>query len=165
MESIIGSLTWEEMPSDFRTPFRMMRTPGVGWLMVSVANMFVKKMLPDATHRTLSDEAQAHYASAFPTVASRKAVRQWPLEVPISGKPADNVAVIDSYRDWLTQTELPKLLFYANPGAIIRADDVTWCRENMSNLETVDIGDGIHFVQEDNPELIGSELAKWHAAL
>ncbi len=75
------------------------------------------------------------------------------------------MAVIDSYRDWLTQTELPKLLFYADPGAIIQADDVTWCRENMSNLQTVDIGDGIHFVQEDNPELIGSELAKWHAAL
>jgi len=165
MEAIISTLTWEDMPKDFRMAFRMMRTPGVGWLMISVANMFVKKMLPDATHRKLSSEAQAHYASAFPTVASRKAVRQWPLEVPISGKPADNVAVIDAYREWLTRTELPKLLFYASPGAIIGADDVTWCREHLSNLHAVDIGDGIHFVQEDNPELIGSELAKWHAAL
>ena len=165
MEAIISSLTWEDMPKDFRMAFRMMRTPGVGWLMISVANMFVKKMLPDATHRKLSSEAQAHYASAFPTVASRKAVRQWPLEVPISGKPADNVAVIDAYREWLTRTELPKLLFYASPGAIIGADDVAWCREHLSNLHAVDIGDGIHFVQEDNPELIGSELAKWHASL
>ena len=165
MEAIISSLTWEELPSDFRMAFRMMRTPGVGWLMISVANMFVKKMLPDATHRTLGSEAQAHYASAFPTVSSRKAVRQWPLEVPISGKPADNVAVIEAYRDWLTRTELPKLLFYATPGAIIGADGVAWCREHLSNLHAVDVGEGIHFVQEDNPELIGSELARWHAAL
>jgi len=165
MEAIIGTMTWQEMPRDFRMAFRVMRTPGAGWLMISVANMFVKKMLPDATHRELSSEAQAYYASAFPTVASRKAVRQWPIEVPISGKPADNVAIIEAYRDWLTRTEIPKLLFYANPGGIISAEGVAWCREQLSNLQTVDIGDGIHFVQEDNPELIGSELAKWHAAL
>ena len=164
-EAIVSSITWEEMPKDFRMAFRMMRTPGVGWAMISGANMFVKKMLPDATSRELSEEAKAYYASAFPTVASRKAVRQWPLEVPISGKPADNVAVIEAYRDWLTQTDIPKILFYAHPGGLIDDDQVAWCRENLSNLQTVDIGDGIHFVQEDNPELIGSELSKWYAAL
>ena len=78
---------------------------------------------------------------------------------------ADNVAVIEAYRDWLTRTEIPKLLFHASPGGIIQAEGVAWCREQLSNLDTVDIGEGIHFVQEDNPELIGSELAKWHAAL
>ena len=165
MESILSTLEWKDMPSDFRMAFRVMRTPGLGWLMISVANMFVKKMLPDATYRDLSPEAQAYYASAFPTVASRKAVRQWPSEVPIAGKPADNVAIIEAYREWLTHTDLPKLLFHADPGGLIDAEAVAWCRENMSSLQTVDIGDGIHFVQEDNPELIGSELAKWYAAL
>jgi haloalkane dehalogenase len=165
MESILSTMEWKDMPSDFRMAFRVMRTPGLGWLMISVANMFVKKMLPDATHRDLSPEAQAYYASAFPTVASRKAVRQWPSEVPIAGKPADNVAIIEAYREWLTHTDLPKLLFHADPGGLIDAEAVAWCRENMSNLDTVDIGAGIHFVQEDNPELIGSELAKWYAAL
>lgn len=165
MEAMVTTMTWEEMPRDFRMAFRMMRTPGIGWLMISVANLFVKKMLPDATHRDLSEEAQAYYASAFPTVASRKAVRQWPLEVPISGKPADNVAVIEAYRDWLTSTQIPKLLFVAHPGAIIDDRRAAWCRENLPNLETVDIGEGIHFVQEDNPELIGTQLARWYAAL
>ena len=165
MESIIGTLEWEDMPKDFRMAFRMMRTPGVGFAMISVGNLFVKKMLPDATHRTLSPEAQAYYASAFPTVASRKPVRQWPLEVPIAGKPADNTAVINAYREWLTKTAIPKLLFHAHPGAIIDADAATWCQDNMSNLSTVDIGEGIHFVQEDNPELIGTELANWYDAL
>lgn len=162
MESIIGTLEWEDMPKDFRMAFRMMRTPGVGFAMISVGNLFVKKMLPDATHRTLSPEAYAYYASAFPTVASRKPVRQWPLEVPIAGKPADNVAIIMAYREWLTKTEIPKLMFHAHPGAIIDSDAAAWCRDNMPNLSTVDIGEGIHFVQEDNPDLIGTELAKWY---
>ena len=32
-------------------------------------------------------------------------------------------------------------------------------------LKTVDIGEGIHFVQEDNPHKIGEELAEWHQGL
>jgi haloalkane dehalogenase len=97
MEAMLFSLTWDLMPANFRMPFRMMRSPGIGWLMISVANIFIKKMLPDMVYRGLSPEAQAHYASAFPSIASRKAVRQWPLEIPIDGKPADNMAAIKAY--------------------------------------------------------------------
>ena len=42
---------------------------------------------------------------------------------------------------------------------------VEWCKQNLKNLTTVDIGPGIHFVQEDNPHLIGSELAAWYSKL
>jgi haloalkane dehalogenase len=165
MEAMVGPLTWASMPADFRMAFRMMRSPGIGWLMIAVANMFIKKMLPDATHRKITPEAQNYYASAYPTVASRKAIRQWPLEVPISGTPQDNVAVISAYREWLTKTPLPKILFHGKPGAIIKAEELEWCQKNLPNLQTVDIGDGIHFVQETNPMKIGTELAKWHREL
>ena len=37
--------------------------------------------------------------------------------------------------------------------------------ENLKNLAPVDIGNGIHYVQEDAPDLIGSELAKWFKGL
>ena len=165
MEAMISPLTWELMPADFRTGFRMMRTPGIGWMMISVANMFIKKMLPDMVFRGLTPEAQAYYASAFPNVASRKPVRQWPMEIPIDGQPADNYAVIKAYGDWLEQSQLPKILFHGNPGIIIRKDEVAWCRENLADLKIVDIGDGQHFIQEDNPHLIGAELSKWYATL
>jgi haloalkane dehalogenase len=110
MEAIVGPLTWEGLPADFRMAFRLMRTPGIGWLMICVGNIFIKQMLPNATHRKISPEAQDYYASAFPDIASRKSVRQWPLEVPISGSPADNVAVIKGYREWLGEADLPKEL-------------------------------------------------------
>ena len=73
--------------------------------------------------------------------------------------------VIEAYQEWLTQTQLPKVLFHASPGAIIKTPELAWCREKLANLHTVDIGDGLHFLQEDNPDLIGAELSKWHAAL
>ncbi len=42
---------------------------------------------------------------------------------------------------------------------------VEWTKQNLKNLKTVDIGAGIHFLQEDNPDLIGSELADWYKTL
>ena len=165
MEAMIRLFSWDRIPTNARVAIRMMRIPGLGWLMASVGNLFVKKMLPDMVHRDLDPVAKQHYASAFPTISSRKAVRQWPRELPIDGKPGDNAVPIGAYAEWLTQTQLPKILFFANPGAAITESDVVWCNENLPNLRTVDIGDGLHFIQEDDPEVIGAELSKWHALL
>ena len=165
MEAMIRGLSLNDMPGSLRMAFRMMRAPGSGWLMVSVGNIFLRKMLPDLTHEKMSPEALAYYRSAFPTIASRKAVLQWPREVPLDGAPADNAEVVESYRQWLTRTEVPKLLFYGNNGIAIKEAEVSWCRENLSNLDVVDLGDAIHFVQETHPDTIGTELSKWYAAL
>lgn len=163
MEAMIRTLSLDDMPGSLRMAFRMMRAPGTGWLMVSVANIFLKKMLPDLTHAKIGPEALAYYRSAFPTIASRKAVLQWPREVPLDGKPADNAAIVEAYRQWLTRTEIPKLLFYGNAGVAIKEPEVAWCRDNLSNLDVVDLGDAIHFVQETHPETIGTELSKWYS--
>jgi len=165
MEAMIRPLSLEDMPGSLRMAMRMMRMPGTGWLMISAANMFLKKMLPDLTYAEISSEALAYYRSAFPTIASRKAIRQWPRELPLDGRPADNTAVVEAYRQWLTKTDIPKLLFYGNAGVAIKEAEVAWCRENLSNLDSIDLGDAIHFVQETHPETIGTELSKWFAAL
>ena len=75
------------------------------------------------------------------------------------------VAAVEAYNRKLQQSPLPKLLFCATPGALITAPVVEWCRQHLSNLKVVDIGPGIHFVQEDNPHLIGTELANWYRGL
>jgi len=165
MEARIRPLSLDDMPGSLRMAFRMMRAPGTGWLMVSAANIFLKKMLPDLTHADMSPKALAYYRSAFPTIASRKPVLQWPREVPLDGRPADNTAEVKAYREWITRTEVPKLLFYGNVGVAIKEAEVTWCREHLSNLDVVDLGDAIHFVQETHPETIGSELSNWYPAL
>ena len=67
-----------------------------------------------------------------------------------------------NYNQKLQESELPKLLFYAKPGGLIGDKAVEWCKEKLKYLEVVDIGEGIHYLQEDNPHLIGSELAKWY---
>lgn len=166
MEAMVKPLAWSEMPSvGLQVAFRMMRAPLIGWLMISVANMFVKKLVPDMIVRKLSKEEMEYYENPYPTVASRKPVRVWPQEVPLGGKPNPTFEVIHSYGEWLKETGLPKLFFYAHPGAILQDEDVVYIENNFSNTKMIDIGEGRHFIQEDNPLLIGSELAKWYTEL
>ena len=165
MEAMMRPMMWEDFPSDFRMGFKLMRTSGVGWFMIRVMNMFVSKILPQAIVRKLSAEEEDYYAAPYKTIQSRKPVRQWPREIPIEGKPVDVYELILNYSQKLQESELPKLLFFATPGGIIDDKRVEWCKRNLKNLKVVDIGKGIHFVQEDNPYLIGEELAKWYLNL
>jgi len=165
MEAIYRPLSWSGMPPEFKLAFRMMRAPGMGWLMVSVLNSFVKQVLPQATVRSLREEEMRHYKAPYPTIASRKPLRQWPLEIPFDGKPADVHEAVAAYFQWLQETPIPKLLFHAHPGGLISPKDVAWMKEHLPNLKTVDIGKGIHYVQEDQPHRIGEELARWYPSL
>ena len=75
------------------------------------------------------------------------------------------VEAVAAYNQKLQESDLPKMMFYATPGALMPAPMVEWSKQNLKNLTTVDIGPGIHFLQEDNPHLIGSELANWYKTL
>ena len=36
-----------------------------------------------------------------------------------------------------------------------------WIIKNIPNLESVNIGNGVHFIQEDNPDLIGKKIKEF----
>ncbi|MCU7927708.1 MAG: hypothetical protein KZQ97_14865 [Candidatus Thiodiazotropha sp. (ex Dulcina madagascariensis)] len=52
--------------------------------------------------------------------------------------------------------DLPVLLLYASPGAV-----VPWYENRIKRLETVYVGPGLHFIQEDQPDAIGRALKDW----
>ena len=166
MEAILMPVpSWDAFPPDFQEGFKAFRTPEVGWDMIVNNNMFVEQILPGAIVRKLTETEMNHYREPYQEPGSRKPLWRWPNELPIEGEPADVVEAVETYNRWLQQTDLPKLLFYGNPGALITAPVLEWCKQNTKNLRTVDIGQGIHFLQEDNPHLIGSELASWYKGL
>lgn len=61
------------------------------------------------------------------------------------------------------RSPLPKLLLTAEPGALIRAPMIAWCKEHLPNLEVVAVGAGVHYLQEDEPDAVGRALAEWRA--
>lgn len=166
MEAMLMPIpSWDAMPEDGRQLFQAFRTPEIGWDMIVNQNVFVEQVVPNAIVRKLTEEEMNHYREPFKEPASRKPVWRWPNEIPIAGEPPDVVEVVEAYDQWLQRTELPKLLFYSKMGVVLPAPMVEWCRQNLENLKAVDIGPGIHYLQEDNPHLIGSELAAWYSSL
>ncbi len=166
MESIVAPAPgWDVFPKDMAGIFKAFRTEGVGWDLIVNKNVFVENVLPASIVRKLGDEEMNTYREPFRDPGSRKPVWRWPNEIPVAGEPADVAALVEAYRAWLTETKLPKLLIYAHPGALIMAPMVEWCKRNLKNLETVDLGPGVHFLQEDHPHEIGLALAAWYKRL
>jgi haloalkane dehalogenase len=166
MEAILGPIpTWEGLPPKGREFFQGLRTPGVGEQMVLDQNMFIEQLLPASVMRGLTAEEMAHYRAPFVERATRKPMLAWPREIPIAGEPADVVAIVSRYREWLTRSELPKILFTGEPGILVTAPLVAWARASLPNLQIVPVGAGLHYLQEDHPHEIGERLAAWVARL
>jgi len=165
MEAVVNTMEWDEIPEEHKLPFKLFRAPVTGWFMISVMNVFVNKFLPQMIVRKLSPGEMEAYRAPFPTVASRKPIRQWPREIPFSGTPADVYEIVRDYRRWLEETELPKLMFHASPGAIITPKVAESLKAELKNLEAIDLGEGLHYLQEDHPHAIGEGIANWYQGL
>ena len=162
MEAVYRVVDFSKQLPRVKVGMTLMRSTIGNWLMVGVANLFLKGFLPNGIVRQLSKEEIAVYKSPFPTLKSRKSVRVWPQEIAINGYPEHTHQIVSAYHEWLKQTPIPKICFYADPGMLIPKSEIPWIAANLPNITMVDIGKGLHFVQEDNPHTIGKELAKWY---
>lgn len=148
-----------EGPGEF---FRALRTPGVGEEMVLQNNMFVEVVMPNmGILRELGEAEREAYRAPYPTPKSRIPTLVWPREVPIAGAPADVLKIIDANGLWLRETDIPKIMFYAEPGSFGSPQVAAYFADNLKNIETLYIGAGTHFLQEDHPHEIGRGLADW----
>lgn len=162
MEAILKPYpTWEDFPVAFRGIFQAFRTPEVGWKLIVERNLFIEKVLPGGIVRRLSAVEMDAYRAPFLDPGSRAPLWRWPNELPIAGEPADVVEIVSTYGAWLERTPIPKLFFAATPGALVTPAHVAWCRASLPNLTFVDLGEGLHYLQEDHAERIGAELAAW----
>ena len=154
--------SYEAMGEEVGELFRNLRTPGVGEEMVLENNFFVEVILPQfGVMRSLSDEEMEMYRQPFLTTESRQPTLQWPREIPIEGEPAETSEIVLANGEWLYLTDLPKLYFYAEPGALNPAPVSDYIKTNAKNIETVFVGSGLHFIQEDHPHEIGRALSNW----
>lgn len=162
MEAMYEQKDWNKLTPSLKMAFRMIQSKFFSWLMLGVGNQFIKKMLPDGVVRKLTSQEMAAYEAPFKTLKSRKPSYVFPRDVPLRNNPPHTAKVVNDYNQWLQETLIPKICFYATPGMLIPIDEVPWIAQNFPNITMVDLGEGIHFVQEDNPHKIGSELKKWY---
>ena len=134
---------------------------GTGEAMIMGQNFFIEGFLRRAIVRDMSEEDMNAYRAPYPTPETRLPVFVWPNQIPIEGAPAEVQAIVGGYAEWLPQSEMPKLLLYATPGALIPEAFVPQIIETFNNLEAAHVGEGIHFIQEDQPTAIGEAIAEW----
>jgi haloalkane dehalogenase len=165
MEFIRPIPTWEEFLRDSkaREIFRKFRTPGEGEKLILENNVFVERVLPGSIVRKLTEEEMAVYRSPFPTPESRRPTWRFPNELPIAGEPADVVATLETAHASLAQSAYPKLLFAADPGALVPPDVAEDFARKLHDCELVKVGAGIHYLQEDHPETIGRSVSEFIA--
>src|ERR1700683_2152796 len=118
MEFIRPIPTWLDVDPKGAEAFRAFRSDQGRKLLID-ENRFIEQVLPGGVMRKLTNEEMTAYREPFLDPASREPVYRFPNELPIAGAPVDVWAMAESYCAWLIETETPKLLFYADPGAFI----------------------------------------------
>lgn len=153
--------SFEAMGEEMGGMFRAFKDEAQGNEMVIKGNMFVEQVLPGFANRPLGPEAMRAYRAPYLEEADRKPTLAWPREVPIAGEPAANVEFLSGIEAFMAKTKMPVLLAYAEPGVLIPPQAVDWYVGKIANLETTFIGQGLHFIQEDQPDAIGRALSDW----
>uniref|UniRef100_A0AAU2JYZ1 Haloalkane dehalogenase n=1 Tax=Streptomyces sp. NBC_00049 TaxID=2903617 RepID=A0AAU2JYZ1_9ACTN len=166
METILRPMSWEEYPPAARARFEAIRTPGVGEEMVLDRNIFIEDSIRQTVLNPMSEADRAVYAAPYPTRESRLPMLRWARSLPIDGEPADVLARVETYDAWLSGSpEVPKLLltFDGSPALMVGPEQVAWCEENVSALETEYCGPAAHLCPEDRPEEIAAAVNSWAA--
>jgi haloalkane dehalogenase len=161
MEFIRPMPTWNDFHLDQIETFQKFRTPGVGEEMILEGNAFVEGVLPGATVRKLTDEEMSVYRSPFSNPESRRPTWRFPNELPIEGKPADVYSKMEKAHHALAESSYPKLLFVGNPGALISPAFAEGFAKSLKNCRVVQLSSGLHYLQEDHPDVIGANVKEW----
>jgi haloalkane dehalogenase len=163
MEALVMPVTWSMWPEGARNIFRAFRSPA-GEEIVLTKNVFVERVLPSSVLRTLTDEEMDEYRRPYVTAGeSRRPTLTWPREIPIDGEPADVHQIVADYAAWLATSDVPKLFVNADPGSILTGAPREFCRTWVNQTEVT--VPGLHFIQEDSPDLIGEAIAQWYRGL
>ena len=102
-----------------RETFRKFRTAGEGEAMILDGNAFIERVLPGSILRKLGDDEMAAYRAPFQTRESRRPMLALPRDLPIEGEPTDVHQTLKSAQAALSASTYPKLLFVAEPGALV----------------------------------------------
>ncbi|MEO1064734.1 MAG: haloalkane dehalogenase [Actinomycetota bacterium] len=158
-EAIVSPVEWDEWPEAARGIFEAFRSPA-GEELVLDKNVFVENVLTAGDPPFLDEAAMEVYRAPFAEPGEdRRPTLTWPRQIPLAGEPADVVAIVEDYGRWLAESDVPKLLVHADPGAILIGRQLELAR-SWPNQTEVSVAGG-HFVQEFSPHELGEHLRDW----
>lgn len=131
-------------------------------------NWFIETMMPSFIEREFCEKERLAYSAPWQNVERRRALQRVPLDLPIEGQPADNQASFEAFGQYLSTSAVPKLLLYASPGVLVQDQappgapmTLLEMVSSFPNTTAVDVGFGLHFLQEDHPLEIGEAISEF----
>lgn len=158
---------WKNLPLSMKLSLRLLQNPKRARKLIVDRNFVIERaLLQSGVRRELTEDEKTAYRVPFEDIEVRERVllQAGPANAPIGGRadsPTGSGAFINAYADWLRDTEIPKLLLHAKPGLINGRRAVRQAKRTFTNLETVLLGRGSHFLPEDHPDAIASEIVKF----
>jgi haloalkane dehalogenase len=163
MEGIVKELEWKEWNEQSRGLFQALRSDS-GEELILEKNVFIEKILVGSIVRQLDQDEMEQYRKPFANPGEdRRVMLSWPREIPIEGQPENVCKIVSEYSNWMSKNNLPKLFVNAEPGAIIQGSVRDFCR-TWNNQSEITV-EGIHFIQEDSPNEIGTAIQKWYETI
>jgi len=163
-ESVIKPIDGADFSEQARARTALIRTPGSGEELVLEHDTFVRQAYTGGVFTPVADDVMQGYLEPYPSSESRRPLLAWARQLPVDGEPAEVIATIRAYDEWLASSALvPKLLltFEGSPTLLITDPVIKWCRETISNLETEPCGAAGHHAAEDRPEEIAAAISNW----
>lgn len=89
----------------------------------------------------------------------RRPPLDWAREVPLGGRYPETAARIEAHSSWVAESDIPKLLWRGEPGALVAGRRLELLRQ-WRNQEEVAV-QGVHWPSEDDPHAMGRALLTW----
>jgi haloalkane dehalogenase len=170
-ERVAGIAFWEFLrpfenfedfvPEPSQTNYKKFRNPVQGRELIVEQNAMIERVIPNAMLRPLSKLELDNYRKPFLEKRDREVLLKVPAELPIAGEPKEVWELAVRYHEWLLRSEVPKLLFWGRPGRLLVQEKARWYAGVLRNCKDVCVGEGLHFLEEDHPKLMGRELKGW----
>ncbi|SBT41918.1 haloalkane dehalogenase [Micromonospora auratinigra] len=164
LETIVKPMAWADLSPQARARAEAIRTPGAGERLVLEQDLLIRQAFTGGVLTPLAEAELAAYLAPYPTPQSRRPLLAWARQLPLGGDPAELVARVEAYDEWLAgSAEVPKLLltFEGSPTLLITPELAEWCAAHIAALETVACGPAGHHATEDRPAEIAAALAAW----
>ncbi len=159
-QTLMGNLHWGYWPPHVSDLMRRFKSDE-GEELVLEQNFFVEKILPAMVIRDLPEEVLQEYRRPYRNAGEdRRPTLTWPREIPVNGKPADVLEIIETYISWLKTSEIPKFFIHCEPETVLKGHILQTVRTFPNQMEVT--VPGLHYVHEDSPHQIGEALANWY---
>ncbi len=147
---------------DFVTWFlaRVLQVPVLSRLLLIELNLFLRVFMPLGCRRRMTPASRARYAARYPDRGAREQIWRWVQTVPgHAGHPYHSRLIAS--REALLSSTIPKLFFFGHPGFSMSPRTTADVRARGKNVDACDLGAGVHYFMEDEPDLMLAQLLPW----